>query len=231
MKEIIDHRTIRSGISPGGTSRAFALESGGGSHFVALVESDRLGAVQIEALYAPEQLFQAAFAGGVVVGYDYGGNLQKLNLDLVSVYRSLSEAVIAGLNAGTLAAVESLIEHDSELLLEIDLKDGLALGDKSGWVQLSADKNLKRTDDGIGGGEIWPEAEPTVRQILVNDPDGAPIGFVYLAVGLIGDQLVVGVGDLDNLCLAVYRRLVDPEKLALARTPAGARTFVDSLMD
>ena len=228
--EIIDHRTIRKDISLGGTSRPFELESTDGHGFRAKVVDDYGDTTAVEALYGEKSLLKVTYSSGLEIFYDYGGNLQRLVMPLVAFYRSLSSEGFDQLNPDTVAAVRILFEYGADIIVEIDLTDGLVLGDMSGWLQMIPDAGrMEKIDGGTGGREIRAGETTRPYVIEVNDEEGVPVGEVYLTVGLEGGALLVGVGD-DRLTMAVkYRRLVDPEGLEWARNPIGALNLLVSL--
>ena len=232
--EIKDQRTIRSAISVGGTSRLFELEStaayGG---FRATVADDRGDITAIEALYGGESLFKVICQpSGLEIFYDYGGNLQRLVLPLAAFCHSLPAEMFGQLDRGTAEAVEFLTDCEADLIVELDLTDGLVLGDKSGWLQMITDEDKhERLDEGIGGSEIRVGAGTRPYVIEVNDGGGVAVGKIRLIVGLENDSLLLGVGDGHLMVATKYRRLLDPEKLTGARNPAGALNLLLSLQE
>jgi len=172
-------------------------------------------------LYGGESLFKVICQpSGLEIFYDYGGNLQRLVLPLAAFCHSLPAEMFGQLDRGTAEAVEFLTDCEADLIVELDLTDGLVLGDKSGWLQMITDEDKhERLDEGIGGSEIRVGAGTRPYVIEVND------------VGLENDSLLLGVGDGHLMVATKYRRLLDPEKLTGARNPAGALNLLLSLQE
>ncbi|MFZ2201994.1 MAG: hypothetical protein WAV56_01215 [Microgenomates group bacterium] len=231
MKEIIDHRTVRSDISVGGTDRLFELEAIDAYGFRARVGDDRGDIAAVEALYNGESLFKVIYPG-LEIYYDYAGNLQRLVMALAAFYESLPVEIFEQLGLTTAAAVKFLSEHGADFVVEVDLADGLVLGDMSGWLQIIPnERKLKKIDGGIGGREIRAGAELRPFTIEVNDEEGVPVGKVYLTLGLQDDILLLGVGDGRIRVEKKYHRLVDPDWLELAKSPIGALSLLIALQD
>lgn len=232
--EIRDHRTIRSDISLGGTDRLFELEStaafGG---FRATVADDRGDITAVEALYGGESLFKVTCQpSGLEIFYDYGGNLQRLAIPLAAFCNSLPVEMFGQLDLRTREAVRFLSECKVDFGVELDLADGLALGDMSGWLQMITDEDkLERIGGGIGGREITAGAEVSPNVIEVDDGWGVPVGKIHLILGLENDSLLLGVGDGRLMVATKYRRLVATDWLEQAKNPVGALNLVLSLQE
>lgn len=230
--EITDHRKIRSDICVGGTDRLFELEAIDAYGFRARVIDDRGDIAAVEALYNGESLFKVIYPSGLEIFYDYGGNLQRLAMPLAAFYEGLPVEMFERIDSATVAAVRFLSEHEADFMVELDLRDGLALGDMSGWLQIVTDETkLKRVRGGIGGREIQSGAKARPYTIEVNDGEGVAVGKVYLTLGLKNDSLLLGVGDGRLRVETRYQRLVDPDRLERARNPVGALNLLVSLQE
>jgi hypothetical protein len=168
---------------------------------------------------------------GIEVSYDCVGNLAGLVMDLTAAYALLPMQFMAMLDEETLVAAAQMDHFQSGLMVDVDLRDGLALGDQSAWCQITAGRNMERTSEGIGGWEIEPSKKAMVYPIAINETSGEPIGAVYLTVGLVDGQLKVGLGDKYRAYVTKFRRLVDADKIILAKTPAGALALLSSLVE
>ncbi len=232
--EIRDQRTIRSAISPGGTARLFELEStAADGGFRATVADDRGDITTVEALYSGESLFKVTYQpSGLEIFYDYGGNLQRLVMPLAAFCNSLPAEMFSQLDRGTVEAVKFLSDCEADFLVELDLADGLVLGDMGGWLQMITDEDKhERPGGGIGGGEITAGAESRPYVIEVNDGGGEPVGRIRLILGLENDSLLLGVGDGRLVVATNYRRLVATDWLEQAKNPVGALNLVLSLQE
>ena len=230
--EIIDHRTIRKDISLGGTSWPFELESTDGHGFRAKVVDDYGDTTAVEALYGEESLLKVTYSSGLEIFYDYGGNLQRLVMPLVAFCNSLPAEMFGQLDLGTREAVRFLSDCEADFLVELDLRDGLVLGDMSGWLQIiTAEDKLERIGGGIGGREITAGEAVSPNVIEVNDGGGEPVGRIHLILGLENDFLLLGVGDGRLMVATKYRRLVATDWLEQAKNPVGALNLVLSLQE
>lgn len=228
--ELIDHRTIHTEIPLGGAARGFRLEAKGKRGFVAYATDESGNGAEVEAVLDERTSFKVR-REGIEVSYDCVGNLAGLTMDITAAYALLPSPFIAMLDEETLVAAAQMDHFQSGLMVDIDLRDGLALGDGSGWCQISAGRNMERTSEGIGGWEIEQSKKATVYPIYINETSGEPIGTVYLAIGLVDGQLKIGLGDRYQTYMTKFRRLVDAEKMALAKTPAGALALLSSLVE
>lgn len=229
--EMQDHREIRTDISVGGTSRLFELEATSRYGFSARVADNRGDMAEVDALYSGESLFRVIYRNGTEVVYDYSGNLAKLTLNVAKAYADMSDEVLSELDQSVVAAAQTLVRYQSELVIEVDLRDGLVLGDMSGWSQMIADKNLIKVSQDIGGAEVVSGKGTLLHQIKVRDDQGELVGMVYVTVSLVGGQLKIGVGDENLMQVTRYRRLMNPELVNMAKTPIGALNLLTSLVE
>ncbi len=228
--EIIDHRSIKTDIPLGGATRAFELKSNSKPGFLARVIDVTGNGAEIEALYDKDTLFRVS-REEIEVSYDFGGNLTRLRVDLVRAYAALSPSILAAMDPETLVALDHLEQFGSKLTMEINLCGGLALGDMGGWCRMVAGGSLERASDGVGGWAIGPGRRSVIYPIAINKDGGEPIGAIYLTVGLVDGLLKIGLGDKFFAYMTKFRRLVDPEKLTLARTPEGVLNLLSSLVE
>lgn len=228
--ELIDHRSIQTEIPLGGAARAFRLEAKGEHGFVAYVTDDSGNGAEVEMVFDERTLFKVR-REGIEVSYDHVGNLAGLAMDITAAYALLPPPFISMLDEETLMAAAQMDYFQSGLMVDIDLRDGLALGDLGGWCQITVGANMERTNEGIGGWEMSISKKATVYPIAINETSGEPIGTVYLTVGLIDGLLKIGLGDKYQTYVTKFRRLIDAEKISLAKTPAGALFLLSSLVE
>ncbi len=224
-KELIDHRAVRTAISLGGTNGPFTLGATRRYGFEARTVDVRGDEAVVEAVYDSERLFLVNYRG-LTLTYDYGGNLVNLAMDVAQAYEMMPSSMFDQLELDTANVAELMIAYGSNLVLEVNLKGGLEGGDLGGWVNVSADYVVSQGS----GRPISIDGKPQIRQVAVGGDDGEMIGVIYLSTVLEQGLLTVGVGDGHIFATVGLRRLVDPEKVRLAKSPAGMINLLSSLV-
>ena len=130
-----------------------------------------------------------------------------------------------------LQAVAMILKLETELTIDIDLRDGIKESDGFGWVQLIVDQDgMEKMSPGIGGFEIGPKItmeEP--YSILLTDKNSEPMARFYLKVEVRGQDLYLSLGDGECMIAQSFRREVYPDGVNKLNKPTGALRFLASL--
>lgn len=230
--DLIDHRSIAVDIDLGGTARMFELSRRLRSCLVARVADGYGHAAMVAQLSDKESLFEVTYDYGAKSTYDRSGSLQRLAVPVAAFFNNLDGETLAALDPQLLDAVGSMLVTETEIFMDIDMRDGLAEKDGLGWVQLVCDPDgMERVDSGVGGFEIGPGiAMEEPHSVLLTDLNGDELGRVFARVEVReGGLLYVALGDGELMIAAEYRLKVDSAGVANIGTPVGALRFLVSL--
>lgn len=230
--DIVDHRSIGINIDPGGTRRLFEIASlpPDDNLRVRVVDSFGHGAT-VEQLYSAESLVKVTHDYGGQFFYDYLGHLQRVIIPVAAFCFDLSDEILGLMDEGMLEAMGSILEIDTDLLVEVDLRDGITQGDGSGWVQLiCGSKGMVRVDAGIGGFEIGPNIKMELHSVLLIDRNNIPLGRVFVKVEVRGDELYLALGDGRIMVSLRFFRQIDSSLVAGIDNPVGTFEFLTSLV-
>ncbi len=228
---LIDPSSLVIDTDLGGTVRPFELSRKPRFRRVARVTDDGGTSVKVEQLYSSESLCEVTYDYGARARYDLTGNLQLLTLPIGGYFDNLDDETLAVFDQQFLEAMASVISTGTEIVLEIDLRDGLAENDGLGWVQLICEgEGLERINSGIGGFEIGPRLtreEP--YQVLLKDEDEVEMGRLFLRVEVRGCELYFSLGDGAAMIAERFYLRMNPDGVELVDTPRGALRFLSSL--
>lgn len=231
--DLVDHRSIGIDIDLGGTSRLFEIAALPRDNKLRVRVVDRLGhRATVEQLFTNESMVKVThdnYDGQFF--YDYQGNLQRVIIPVTAFFFDLDDEILDSLDGGTLVAVESIFEAETELLAEVDLQDGIVWGDGSGRVALTCgSKRMERVDSGVGGFEIGPGMTMEPFSVLLIDHNSEPLGRVYVRAEVRDDELYLAFGDGDIMVGLRLVRQIDPDLVAGIDNPVGVFKFLTSLV-
>lgn len=227
--ELVDHRSMGIDLGLGGTRRPFLIEALPRGGVLVKVMDGEGNTAEIKVRYEIDSMFEVTYGSGLKAVYDYTGNLLRVEFGMAAYMNALPEEILAQFTQDSQEAAVMLLENDTDIRVEVDLKDGLVAGDRRGWVQVTPDDGACRVDESIGGWEVT-EGQPAVtRKIDVTGPDGELIGALGVRVESRNGFLALGVGDICQAATFRLRQLANPDLLAYLKTPRGTYRFLQHL--
>jgi hypothetical protein len=226
--KLLDPRELAIDISPGGTTKPFLSEAlpRGGTRVV--VMDDVGNTAEIKVRYEVDSLFEVTYGSGLRAVYDYLGNLIRVEFGLAAYMNALPEEVLGQFTEDAQESAGMLLETGTDINVEVDLADGLAAGDRRGWVQVVPSEGAYRLDESIGGWEVVDGELAATRKIDVGTEEDV-VGSLGVRVESKDDSLAVGVGDIYRAATFRLRRFVNTDLLAHLKTPRGTYRLLQQM--
>ena len=229
LVQLFDPKKPRTELDLGGTRRPFKLETTGGSGFLVTVQDDNGARAEIDVLYGPEVLFMASLSQCLTGSYDYEGTLIMLTFEIGRLFEKLPPEVKWDMEPETMELTRALVESGGEIFIEIDLRDGLASGDRGGWVQLIVGDEVEKEDEGIGGYELVDGKDAGLGSVTLGDNEVGWFGKVYFLIQSKDGVLSISIGGEKKMVTTKLYRQMNPNLIDLVKKPTGALRLLASL--
>ena len=152
-----------------------------------------------------------------------------LTFEIGRLFEKLPPEVKWDMEPETMELTRALVESGGEIFIEIDLRDGLASGDRGGWVQLIVGDEVEKEDEGIGGYELVDGKDAGLGSVTLGDNEVGWFGKVYFLIQSKDGVLSISIGGEKKMVTTKLYRQMNPNLIDLVKKPTGALRLLASL--